>query len=90
MLKEILIRSLGKLVEVDKIRDIFYVGNVKFHLDTVKGLGTFVEMEAIDDQGDIGKDKLLEQCNYYLKLFDINEKDLLEDSYSDMIKRQKE
>lgn len=88
-MKEILTRSLGILAEVDKIRDIFFIENVKFHLDTVKDLGTFVEIEAIDDHGIIGKYKLLEQCGYYLKLFDINEEDLLEDSYSDMIKRQK-
>ncbi len=86
ILKEILIRSLGKLVEVDKIREIFFIENVKFHLDTVKYLGTFVEIEAIDNNGNIGKDELLEQCNYYSKLFDINNEDLLRDSYSDMIR----
>ena len=89
ILKEILTRSLGKLVEVDKKRDIFFIENVKFHLDTVKDLGTFVEIEATDNDGSIGKTKLLEQCNYYLNLFGINEKDLLADSYSDMIKRCK-
>ncbi len=86
ILKEILIRSLGKLVEVDKIREIFFIENVKFHLDTVKYLGAFIEIEAIDNNGNIGKDKLLEQCNYYLKLFDVNNEDLLSDSYSDMIR----
>ena len=89
ILKEILTRSLGILAEVDKKRDIFFIENVKFHLDTVKDLGTFVEIEAIDDHGDISKHKLLEQCSYYLKLLDINEEDLLEDSYSDMVRRQK-
>ena len=85
ILKEILIRSLGKLVEVDKRREIFFIENVKFHLDTVKDLGTFVEIEAIDDNGNIGKSKLLEQCNYYLSIFCVSEGELLADSYSDMI-----
>jgi len=84
-LKEILTKSLGKFVEVYKKREIFFIENVKFHLDTVKDLGTFVEIEAIDKDGDIGKDKLLEQCNYYLNIFGIDTKDLIAGSYSDMI-----
>lgn len=84
-LKEILTKSLGELVVVDKQREIFFIDNVKFHLDTVKNLGTFIEIEAIDQNGSIGKEKLLRQCNQYLKLFEIGEEDLLTDSYSDLL-----
>ena len=84
-LKEILLKSLGQLVVVEKKREIFYIHNVKFHLDSVENLGTFVEIEATDKDRDIGKEKLLEQCNHYLKLFDIKEEDLLADSYSDLL-----
>jgi adenylate cyclase class IV len=58
---------------------------VKFHLDHVNNLGSFVEIEAIDSDGKIGKDKLLEQCNYYLKLFKIKQEDLISNSYSDLL-----
>jgi len=51
----------------------------------VKDLGTFVEVEAIDKDGSIGKEKLLEQCNEYLKKFDIKDKDLISVSYSDLL-----
>lgn len=84
-LKDILLRSLGKNVVIEKKREIFFIENVKFHLDYIEELGTFVEIEAIDEDGSIGKEKLLEQCNYYLKIFDIEEKDLLTNSYSDML-----
>lgn len=84
-LKDILLNSLGKLVVVDKKREIYFINNVKFHIDEVKGLGNFVEIEAIDDNGNIGKEKLFEQCNYYLNLFEIFEKDLISDSYSDLL-----
>ncbi len=47
-LKEILTQSLGILVVVKKQREIYFIDNVKFHLDTVDGLGTFAEIEAID------------------------------------------
>jgi len=87
-LKEILLKSLGQLVIVDKRREIFFIDNVKFHLDSIKDLGTFVEIEAIDENGDIGKEKLLEQCNHFLELFGIEEKDLVADSYSDLLLRK--
>jgi predicted adenylyl cyclase CyaB len=48
------------LATVDKHREIYFVGNVKFHLDTVEGLGTFVEIESIDMDGTIGQDRLYE------------------------------
>lgn len=84
-LKEILIKSLGILAKVDKHREIYFIENVKFHLDNVVGLGTFVEIEAIDKDGSIGYDKLLEQCNYYLKKLHISKDDLIEKSYSDLL-----
>ena len=83
-LKEILIKSLGELVVIDKKREIYFIDNIKFHIDSVKGLGSFVEIEAIDTGG-ISKDKLLKQCNEYLKLLSINTEDLLSNSYSDML-----
>jgi len=84
-LKEILIKSLGVLVAVDKKRDIYFIDNVKFHLDQVKDLGTFVEIEAIDADGSIGREKLLAQCQSYLDLFQIRREDLLSNSYSDLL-----
>lgn len=85
LLKEILLKSLGELIVVEKKREIFFIDNVKFHLDKVEDLGTFIEIEAIDKNGNIGKEKLLEQCNRFLELFGIEEKDLIADSYSDML-----
>jgi adenylate cyclase, class 2 len=82
-LKEILTRTMGVLVVVDKDREIYFIENIKFHIDTVKDLGTFMEIEAIDNG--IGKEKLLEQCNKYLSLFGIDESDLVPMSYSDLL-----
>ncbi|MFA6227647.1 MAG: class IV adenylate cyclase [Patescibacteria group bacterium] len=84
-LKLILVNANGILTIVDKKREIYFMGNVKFHIDTVEKLGTFVEIEAIDEDGSIGKNKLLEQCKEYLKLFDIPESDLISVSYSDLL-----
>lgn len=84
-LKEILTKSLGILVTVDKKREIYFIDNVKFHIDTVEGLGTFIEIEAIDNEGTVGKDKLLEQCQSFLDLFNISQEDLIPVSYSDLL-----
>ncbi|MEO0895619.1 MAG: class IV adenylate cyclase [Bacteroidota bacterium] len=88
-LRELLIEAHGIWKEVIKSREIYFVENVKFHLDTVEGLGTFVEIEAIDKDGSIGEEKLLEQCTYYMKAFGIGEEDLLATSYSDMVEGNK-
>lgn len=84
-LKEILTRSLGVLVIVEKQREIYFIKNVKFHIDTVKGLGSFVEIEAIDADGTIGKEKLLAQCQSFLELFRIAKDDLVAIAYSDLL-----
>ena len=83
--RDILEQALGVLVEVDKEREIYFIRNIKFHLDNVKGLGTFVEIEAIDKDGSIGKETLLEQCSEYVGKFGIKNEDLISVSYSDLL-----
>ncbi|HEY0750975.1 MAG TPA: class IV adenylate cyclase [Chitinophagaceae bacterium] len=87
-LKDILIASLGIKVVVDKRRKIYFIENVKFHFDEVDKLGSFVEVEAIDRDGSIGLDKLAQQCNQYKELFEIQEEDIIAESYSDMVLNQ--
>lgn len=84
-LKEVLIKSNGIKVVVKKSREIYYIGNVKFHIDTVPGLGSFVEIEAGNMQADLSQDQLKEQCDFYLKEFNVRQEDLIEVSYSDML-----
>lgn len=84
-LKEALTKSLGILVAVDKKREIYFIDNVKFHVDVVESLGTFMEIEAIDSDGSIGRDKLNEQCNKYLQELGIKNEDLVSVSYSDLL-----
>ena len=85
LVKQQLIKAIGTLVIVNKKREIYYIDNIKFHIDEVEDLGSFVEIEAIDKTGDIGADKLYEQCKDYLSLFQIDDKDLIDNSYSDML-----
>ena len=84
-LKSILQNALGILVSVDKIREIYLIDNVKFHLDSVTGLGRFIEIEAIDFDASIGRAALHKQCEKYMSLLGISSDDLISHSYSDLL-----
>ena len=84
-LKAILMRMFDVKAVVDKVREIYFIHNVKFHLDQVTGLGTFVEIEAIDEQGTRSSGELMRQCQMYMDLFGIFQESLLKFSYSDMV-----
>lgn len=84
-LKELLLKVLKVLVVVDKQREIYFIDNTKFHIDKVKDLGCFVEIEVIDKTGKIRIEKLTEDCEKYIKLFNISKTDLVSESYSDLI-----
>lgn len=88
-LKDVLAKSCGILCVVDKARKIFFIENIKFHIDEVKDLGSFVEIEAIDEKNNIGIEKLEEQTNYFINLFSIQAQDLITNSYSDLILMEK-
>ncbi len=83
-LKEILVKTLGVFRIIDKKREIFFVDNVKIHIDEVKGLGSFIEIEAISENENFSKKQLLSQCNYFIDIFEIKTGDLIPYSYSDM------
>lgn len=82
-LRGILRRVLPVLGVVDKRREIYFVGNVKIHLDQVRGLGRFVEVEALSRSGKMHKAR--EQALRFQKLFGIARADILAASYSDLI-----
>lgn len=87
-LKEILVKLHGVKVVVDKKRKIYFIDNVKFHFDEVEGLGQFIEVEAIDETGNLGLEKLQQQCDYYAAMFNINAEDYIAFSYSDLLLQQ--
>lgn len=84
-LKNILERALGILVEVHKRREIYFIQNVKFHLDELEGLGHFVEIEAIATSSAVSFQHLQAQCAHYMTAFEIESRDILAESYSDML-----
>jgi len=77
----------GILARVEKTRTLYLLENVRIHLDQVRGLGTFVEFEAVMGPADTddAAHALLERLRRELG---IAESDLLSGSYSDMVRRE--
>jgi predicted adenylyl cyclase CyaB len=51
-LKRILTQALGVRGTVKKRREVYFVGPTRIHLDTVEGLGTFLELEVVLQDSD--------------------------------------
>jgi adenylate cyclase, class 2 len=85
ILKEVLTQCLGIKIVIEKKREIFFIDNVKFHIDEVAGLGRFIEIEASNLHVQVSKERLEDQCNYYIKQFGVKDEDLIAFSYSDML-----
>ncbi|MBX2953565.1 MAG: class IV adenylate cyclase [Leadbetterella sp.] len=84
-LKDILTLQLGVKIVVEKRRKIYFIGNVKFHFDVVENLGTFIEVEAIDDREEFTIEELKAQCDHYFHFFNLTAADLVDQSYSDLL-----
>lgn len=83
-LKAALTAALGVFRVVEKRREIFLCGNVRIHLDEVKGLGRFLEFEAVlgpemDDRA--GR----RQLEHLAGEFSLDAADLVHCSYADML-----
>lgn len=81
----ILEKVLGIWKIVRKKREIYFIDNVKFHLDEVYRLGEFVEIEAIDYDGTLDLSHIEQQCRHYIKELKLTEDQFITGSYSDMI-----
>lgn len=83
-LKAALEAALGIECVVEKRREIYLYENVRIHLDEVRGLGTFLEFEAVvgPDVDDAAAYRQLEDLS---KRFSLSSGDLLPGSYADML-----
>lgn len=88
--KEVLEHTLGVVTVVDKMREVYLLGNIRIHLDRVKNLGEFLEFEAVyeDDEGQ--KEQEVQKVHKLMKAFKIQEEDLLDKSYIDYLLEKKE
>jgi predicted adenylyl cyclase CyaB len=85
-LKRILAEAYGVRGVVSKIRYLYMIGQTRIHLDDVKGLGTFIELEVVlqDEQTDAEGQVIAETLMHRLG---IQEKDLIDTAYMDLMER---
>ncbi len=77
-------KALGVKVIVRKKREVWILNNIRFHIDNVEELGKFIEVEARGENED-DLPKLKKQIKEFLDLFNIEEDNFIEGSYSDLI-----
>ncbi len=83
-MRELLSDALGVLTQVQKQRELWLVDNVRIHLDTVDGLGTFIEFEVMVVDGR-SEETCRVQAEELLDAFGLSGEDLVAGSYSDMV-----
>ena len=59
------------LIVVEKKREIYFIDHIKFHIDTLTALGSFLEIEVIDATDGMDIIKMKEQCQFYMNLLDV-------------------
>ena len=81
-IKNFLAKSLGVKVVVEKERRLLKLKNARIHLDSVSGLGQFLEFEVVSDGDDEGDALLLERLKKMAAPFVEKEINV---SYSDLV-----
>jgi predicted adenylyl cyclase CyaB len=81
-LKRFLADSFDVRVVVAKRRAVYLYKNARIHLDKVKGLGHFAEIEVVIDRGERQAQQLMTDL---LRRLEIDARDLIRASYSDML-----
>ena len=76
--------SLGQGAIVRKTRELYLVGRTRIHLDTVDGLGMFVELEVVLDPQELEAAGMRELSEIQSAL-GLQDAEVMKDAYGDMI-----
>ena len=83
--KDLLDGVLGVETVVDKVRRIWLLGDTRIHLDSVRGLGEFLEFEAVHDAGDpVAESAARAEVERLIRAFEIRQGDLVPHSYREL------
>ena len=80
-LDNILRKQFEVLITVEKVREIYINKNIRIHLDRVKKLGSFLEIEII--YGNLAKAK--KEMKGLIQFLKLNENTFIRNSYSDLL-----
>jgi predicted adenylyl cyclase CyaB len=83
-LREVLSKAYGQVGRVQKQRTLFHVGRTRVHLDIVKGLGHFLELEVVLEDGEPVEAGVREAHSLMARL-GIEPSQLIEGAYIDLL-----
>ena len=81
VLQEMLANALGLRGIVQKTRTLYLYGAARIHLDNVEGLGSFLEFEIVETEGEEAN-RLMEKLR---SVFSVEQGDIFGGSYIDML-----
>ena len=87
VLRESLTLAYGSAGRVVKHRVLYLAGRTRIHLDAVEGLGKFVELEVVLDDGETAQDGVAE-AHRLMRELSIDPSRLLECAYVDLLREQ--
>jgi predicted adenylyl cyclase CyaB len=77
--------ALGVIAVVRKSRRLFLFEGVRIHLDSVEGLGNFIEFEGVAEPGEEDLQRFELILSDLKRSFGIEDADLIGESYSDLV-----
>lgn len=83
-LREALTLAHGEVGRVIKARTLYLVGRTRVHLDDVQGLGHFLELEVVLEDGEL-LEAGVREANQLLDQLGIDVSDLIEGAYVDLL-----
>jgi predicted adenylyl cyclase CyaB len=85
-LRALLTAALGVGTVVEKTRVLYLAGETRIHLDSVAGLGSFVEVEVVLAHGQ-SIEEGSRRARDVMSALEINEADLIDCAYADLLER---
>lgn len=83
-LRELLSESNGQVGRVEKHRTLFLAGRIRIHLDRVKDLGDFLELEVVLKDGE-GIEAGIAEALALMEQLGVQRSQLIEGSYVDLL-----
>ncbi len=84
MLRTLLSQTLGVQAVIEKRRQLYIYGHTRIHLDEVRGLGSFVELETVIDEG-ITLEEASAEHSAVISLLELDRLPVIPYSYSDLL-----
>ena len=86
-LRAVLSATYGEDVTVEKVRTLYQIGRTRVHLDSVKHLGQFVELEVVLEDGEAAETGIAE-AQRLMDDLGIRQESLIEGAYADLLRRK--